>query len=63
MACHIDLNLSNKLAVEKFELKFATSRDMPVKIQKEGGDENTRKLSCYRKIVVKKEWKTTLHGE
>ena len=55
MAYHIDLNLSNKLGVKQVLLKFATSRDMPVKVQKEDGDENIRKLSCYRIIVVKKE--------
>ena len=37
-----------------------TSGNGPVKVQKEGRDENTRRLSCYRKIVVKKDWKTTL---
>ena len=29
------------------------------KVQKQGRDENTRRLSCYRKIIVKKDWKTT----
>ena len=29
------------------------------KVQNQGRDENTR-LSCYRKVVVKKDWKTTL---
>ena len=31
-----------------------------IKGQKQGRDENTRRLSCYRKAVVKKDWKTTL---
>ena len=31
------------------------------KLQKQGKDENTRRLSCCRKVVVKKDWKTTLH--
>ena len=39
MACHIDLNLSNKLRVKIYLQKFTTSRDVPVKLQKEGGDE------------------------
>ena len=30
------------------------------KVQKQGKDENTRRLSCCRKTVVKKGWKTTL---
>ena len=30
------------------------------KAQKQGRDENTRRLSCCRKVVVKKDWKTTL---
>ena len=28
--------------------------------EKQGRDENTRRLFCYRKVVVKKDWKTTL---
>ena len=31
------------------------------KAQKQGWDENTRRLSCCTKVVVKKDWKTTLH--
>ena len=31
------------------------------KVQKLGRDENTRRLLCYRKIVVKKDWKITLY--
>ena len=31
------------------------------KVQKQDRDENTKTLSCYRKIAVKKDWKTTLH--
>ena len=31
------------------------------KVQKQGRDENTRRLSCCRKVVVKKDWKNTLH--
>ena len=46
-----------------FLQKFATSRDKPVKVQKEDEDENTRRLFCYKKIIVKKEWKTTLHAK
>ena len=30
------------------------------KVQKQGRDENARKLSCWRKVMVKKDWKTTL---
>ena len=30
------------------------------KVQKQGRDENTGRLSCYGKIVVKKDWKATL---
>ena len=30
------------------------------KVQKQGKDENTRRLSCCREIVVKKDLKTTL---
>ena len=29
-------------------------------VQKQGRDENTKRLSCYKKIVVNKDWKTTL---
>ena len=28
------------------------------KVQKQGRDENTRKLSCCREVVVKKDWMT-----
>ena len=31
------------------------------KVQKQGRDENTRRLPCYCKIMVKNDWKTTLH--
>ena len=31
------------------------------KVQKERRDENTRRLSFGRKVVVKKGWKTTLN--
>ena len=31
------------------------------KVQKQGRDENTKRLSCCRKVGVKKDWKTTLH--
>ena len=30
------------------------------KVQKQGRDVNTRRLSCCRKVLVKKDWKTTL---
>ena len=30
-------------------------------MQKQGRDENTGRLSCYRKSAVKKGWKSTLH--
>ena len=30
------------------------------KVQKQGMDENTRRLFCCRKVVIKKDWKTTL---
>ena len=30
-------------------------------VQKQGRDEHTRRLSCRRKVVVKKDSKTTLH--
>ena len=29
-------------------------------IQKQDGDEDTKRLPCYRKMQVKKDWKTTL---
>ena len=29
--------------------------------QKQSRDENTRRLSCHKNIVVKKDYKTTLH--
>ena len=31
------------------------------KVQKQGRDENSRRLSCYQKVVVEKDWKPTLH--
>ena len=30
------------------------------KVQQQRRDENTRSLSCGRKVVVKKDWKATL---
>ena len=30
------------------------------KVQKQGRDDNTRRLSCCRKVMVKKDWKATL---
>ena len=30
------------------------------KVQKQGRNENARRLSCCRKVVVKKDWKATL---
>ena len=32
----------------------------PKKVQKQERNENTKRLSCYREVVVKKDWKTTL---
>ena len=29
----------------------------PEKVEKQGRNENTKRLSCYRKIPVKKDWK------
>ena len=46
--------------VKFFLQKFTTSRDMPVKVQREYGVENTRRIFRYRKTIVKKEWKTML---
>ena len=30
-------------------------------VQKQGRDENTRRPPCYSKIMVKEDWKTTVH--
>ena len=35
--------------------------DGPVKVQKQGRAKNIERLSRYRKIVIQKDWKTTLH--
>ena len=47
------------LGVKNFLQKLSTSRDGPVKSTQKGRDESTRKLSCWRKVMVKKDWKTT----
>ena len=48
------------LGVKHFLEKLSASRDGPEKVQKQGRDENTKRLSCCRKVIVKEDWKTTL---
>ena len=35
--------------------------DGSVKVQEKGMNENMRRLSCLRSIVVNKDWKTIVH--
>ena len=45
---------------KKFSVKIkSASRDGPEKSTEKGTDENTGRLSCCRKVVVKKDWNTT----
>ena len=49
-----------ELGVRNFLWKLTTIRNGLIKVQKQGRDENTRSVSCFRKVVVKKDWKATL---
>ena len=51
----------DKLGLNDFVQKLSSSRDGPEKVQKRGRDENTRRQSCCRRVVVKKDWNTTIH--
>ena len=45
---------------KKFSIKIKCQYGWPEKVQKQGWDENTRRLSRCRKVMVKKGWKTIL---